>query len=347
MKSKLPLLAFMMLAVIANAFSQIVIERSDMPQIGYQVITGYDENTVFQIGEAGANQTWNFGNAMADSYDTSVYLSPLQVPNHELFPEADIVGYASLNDSYSSIFLNDVGNDMAILGMDANIILWAGVYTAFHSFFNPPQWLQLPYHYEDNHTATFTETSYGGAYADGMLNDSSMSVSHINMTLVIDAWGTITTPAGTFQVLRSKTTESSVDSLFSWVDNSWQFMSVNQFSYISYDWIAKDYGYVASLTTDGSTATGLTFMISQTMVNNSNIQVPENQLTVFPNPATDHITISATVQPDKVNIYNINGQLQITSTNQKVIDVSDLSQGVYIVKAIKGNQVSTTRFIRK
>ncbi len=347
MKKQLQLLALILIAITTKATSQITIEHTDMPQIGYHVITGFDANTVFQIGEAGPDKTWNFSNAVAESFDTVSYLNPMQVPNHQLFPEADIVAYASLDESYSSVFIQVTANDMALLGTNGDITIFPGTSIVFTSFFTPAQTLQLPYNYNDNHTINYTEVSYGGSYADGQLIDSSKTISHVNTVMHIDAWGTMTIPAGTFQVLRSKQTDTSVDSLFTWIGNNWQFMSVNQFTDISYDWIAKDYGYIASLYTDGSTGTGLSYMISQTTVNTNDIKIPETQISVYPNPATDQITISAAAQPEKVDIYNINGQLQITSTNRKVIDVSDLPQGVYIIKAHNGNQVQTTKFLKK
>lgn len=74
-----------------------------------------------------------------------------------------------------------------------------------------------------------------------------------------------------------------------------------------------------------------------TSVNN-----PEsNQISIFPNPAKNFISISGEVA--KVAIYSIQGQLVHTSINKNTVDVSTFAKGMYLVKVTDklGNQNST------
>jgi len=86
-------------------------------------------------------------------------------------------------------------------------------------------------------------------------------------------------------------------------------------------------------------------------------QVKNDQLKVFPNPVNNQITIQFYCnQPDAVSIdlFNIFGQhiksVSIESLNngehQQTIDVSDLSNGIYLVRFGNGSASSTSKFVK-
>ncbi|MGZ3865522.1 MAG: T9SS type A sorting domain-containing protein [Bacteroidia bacterium] len=54
---------------------------------------------------------------------------------------------------------------------------------------------------------------------------------------------------------------------------------------------------------------------------------------IYPNPAQNTVTIFNKVPVNKTDIYDVNGQLKIKGGQSSVIDISDLSAGVYILKA--------------
>ena len=63
---------------------------------------------------------------------------------------------------------------------------------------------------------------------------------------------------------------------------------------------------------------------------------------IFPNPANNKININADIPFQSVEIYNIEGKQVLSSKNSKSIDVSLLTNGIYII-AIHTN----TSVIRK
>jgi len=70
----------------------------------------------------------------------------------------------------------------------------------------------------------------------------------------------------------------------------------------------------------------------------------------YPNPASDFIKVSAAKSIDKLEIYNLIGKQVLNETlysKSKEINVSNLSDGVYIVKAYIENAVGTYKFIKK
>jgi hypothetical protein len=69
-------------------------------------------------------------------------------------------------------------------------------------------------------------------------------------------------------------------------------------------------------------------------------------LAVYPNPATNKVNIPNGIE--SLDIYSITGNLVFTELNPlNLIDVSSLTKGTYLVKAISGNSISTTRLIIK
>lgn len=66
----------------------------------------------------------------------------------------------------------------------------------------------------------------------------------------------------------------------------------------------------------------------------------KNAFSVYPNPASDYIRINTKAQSLDVGIYNISGQLVISSVNETQIDISSLSKGLYFVDAkVDGERV--------
>jgi hypothetical protein len=66
----------------------------------------------------------------------------------------------------------------------------------------------------------------------------------------------------------------------------------------------------------------------------------ENDLSVYPNPASHFITITNINGPSLIQLYDTNGSLQLqrqATENETRIDVSSMKRGLYIIK-IKGKQ---------
>jgi hypothetical protein len=79
---------------------------------------------------------------------------------------------------------------------------------------------------------------------------------------------------------------------------------------------------------------------------------PDNEVSIFPNPVTDHITISASSIPtnSQLSILTMNGQQLITckiSQPETQLDISTLPGGVYIVKLTNDRTVIIRKFIKQ
>ena len=74
--------------------------------------------------------------------------------------------------------------------------------------------------------------------------------------------------------------------------------------------------------------------------------VLDTAMKVQPNPSNNILTIITESQPDRLILYNVKGQLLNQYTNTLNIDMSGYDQGVYLLKAIKGERSSTVRIIK-
>lgn len=69
-----------------------------------------------------------------------------------------------------------------------------------------------------------------------------------------------------------------------------------------------------------------------------------------PNPAKDYINLSASKSIDKVEIYNLLGQqvkMETLNNTQNKVNVSSLSNGIYILKAYIEDAVGSYKFIKE
>jgi hypothetical protein len=81
-------------------------------------------------------------------------------------------------------------------------------------------------------------------------------------------------------------------------------------------------------------------------ITTSSNELSKINLSVYPNPATNKVNIPNGIE--SLDIYSITGNLVFTELNPlNLIDVSSLKKGTYLVKAISGNSISTTRLIIK
>ena len=76
------------------------------------------------------------------------------------------------------------------------------------------------------------------------------------------------------------------------------------------------------------------------------------RLSLYPNPATDNITIEMSAVPakSKLSITNLNGQELISrqiSERKSVFDISDLSAGVYLVRITNDKSVEVGKIIKR
>jgi hypothetical protein len=72
-----------------------------------------------------------------------------------------------------------------------------------------------------------------------------------------------------------------------------------------------------------------------------------HKFSVFPNPAKDFIFINSHASDIEVFIFDMSGKLLKHLKNSSVVNISDLSEGIYIVRILSvDNQLHTEKLIK-
>jgi D-alanyl-D-alanine carboxypeptidase len=71
----------------------------------------------------------------------------------------------------------------------------------------------------------------------------------------------------------------------------------------------------------------------------------DNSISIYPNPTSNILNINSTLTNFEVKIFDIKGQIVLQNKNSQILDVSNLSKGMYVL--ILQDQNSMTKIIRK
>ena len=297
------------------------------------------------INATGPNQTWDFSGFMvADTFtieQTYIQLPATDIPGADLFPDSDFVVrlesdtvdavagqevasylFSSIEDGFfiseGSFTLGDVDEDGAVDTL---------VFTFSPATIESP----VPLSYEDMwEDSTTTTLSFGGF-------DFPPSTASINSS-VVDGWGTLVLPQGSFEALRIRT----------------EFTTVNltggpdMFDNTDIEFVTRE-GALASIfigadgTVEGSFSIS-DFVMSGTPVEDeeglpSQFQLSQN----YPNPFNPSTTINYALPASSdvtLKVYTLTGQEVATLVNatqgvgqyEVQFDASNLSSGIYLYR---------------
>ncbi|NPD45335.1 MULTISPECIES: CotH kinase family protein [unclassified Lentimicrobium] len=76
-------------------------------------------------------------------------------------------------------------------------------------------------------------------------------------------------------------------------------------------------------------------------------ETPVSQIRTYPNPVNDRLYITGLEEAVEMNIYNISGQLVLSTHAQNYMNVSHLESGIYILNIIKGKELSTHKLVKR
>ncbi len=235
MRKSLTLLLLSLFACALFAQSPIIINSSDMPATG-DTFRYHTSPSILNIdlNQTGANQQWDFSNLISSSNYLDEYVSVQstgliysfafwQSDNALLLNLPDTMGQIPLQDVYNYLKINS--GDYEISGFGATI---SGA--------------QIPIKYNNPdvlYTFPLTYNTADSSDVDFAINIPSMGAyarvqKRINYT---DGWGTLTTPEGTYDVLRVVSHLEMQDTLTS---NSIKFGYAS--TRLEYKWISKDKG---------------------------------------------------------------------------------------------------------
>ncbi len=322
--------------------AQITITQSDMPQLWKVYLESWDTLPTVSQGNAGANQTWNLSAIKNDFIDSGYYQSPNNTPYYSKFPSA--------TDAYKSVLggpgalKGSVGYDYLI--SNSSVYQLIGEYevspTVLVDTFDNEKQLVLPLNYRSNWSETVRQVTTMSGVERSIIVSTQLDT--------VDGWGSVTTPAGSYNSLRLKeVTLPQYDSVFIWSGSSWTFFQVIRTGFTkseNFTWYANGMGAVADVTMDslnGSKVTGA-FYLNHVTAGVTNISSPADAITVYPNPSAGQFTMelgnqSSAATGGTVEVFNMLGQdvyrMQFLNSNAQIqLNISAQPNGLYLYRVL-------------
>lgn len=312
---RVKLLLIACLFIKTNVISQITVTDVDLVDIGDVIYQAYDDapSSSVIVGSSGTNQIWDFSSLQSSYTDTLFFLDPVSTVHSSLYSNVNL----SMLKNGSTSYFNKTSSGMYLHGLSDTL------------FNSPALFYPLPLTYSltvsdgpilviDNViTGPLLNTALPpttvSLLTNGLADRADTAIIKITNTtdFFVDGSGTITTPLGTFSVLRLKSIKytnsildiyctNTVSGFGSWYNNI-SFTSIPFLA--SYDNTAIEYKY-EWLTNDST----VHFLVAEAIVDSlDNIlggisfqnfshhtyinKLPSNICRVYPVPATHILNV--------------------------------------------------------
>lgn len=321
---------------VLQLHAQIAIEFDDLPLPG-DVITRYSDTIpAYGPGPSGPDQVWDMSMALTHVTTTTTVSTAAGTPFASAFATSDL---AMTNDGTSFLYFRAQLSSLEATGFGGDPL---GNGEQVSVPFNPTLLVhQLPRTYG----STFTDNYYFQAIVDGSaFGVHSVRLRHRGEVRdTTDGHGTLITPAGTYQTLRVKSTEYSVDSV--WFRllafAPWTLLDAFRDTAVTYSWLAKETKLaVAEMNFDslGAPARFIHSSIPPSITTAVPDQAGHGVPVLWPVPATDNVVL-------RLSDPATYSHLQVTTMDGRIIheqvlgdadtvqwNVSRWSSGLYWVR---------------
>lgn len=313
--------------------AQISIDQTDMSSVGDYIPRKSDTMTVLPgPGGSGPNQVWNF--TTLSNYvitENTTVVSVASTPNGNQFGSSNL---AMTNDNANYLYFNKSAQAFTTQGYSGDLL---GTGTINAQFAPDLTLHQFPRTFGTSFSDTYViDVTVPGAAINPLINQI-----HFKRTSIVkdttDAWGQITTPFGSYDVLRIHTMESYVDSVWAQplFPPTWSLVSTSADTTHSYSWVGK--GGKLAIAEMSFDTLGLPKIFKWTELPGIGVGMEESSveiLEIYPNPCKTELTLRT--QEKKVgsefSIMNALGTVVstgiITEVNQS-INVARLAPGSY------------------
>ncbi|REC47245.1 T9SS type A sorting domain-containing protein [Chryseobacterium pennipullorum] len=329
-KFYLTLLVFTIVKIAA----QPVISANHAIQPGATTYQHADPLTLSGLtpGPSGANVSWDFSQySSATTTSQTMYNCPGN-SNCLDFDGANKMIGSDNGNSYSYLLYSN--NELSTIGSKSTSTSGTTLYT----FDNPKLELKFPVTYLQSFTDSWT----------GYSTPSGTSETG-NHTVTVDAYGTLKTPLGIFpNTLRTKRIVNVTNN----VTGSPLTTSVIEI----YTWISSEYsGALLTIGFADTTISGYPTIHTRSLSYGKNILtlgtkdlLVDKQIDMYPNPASDYVTIKNGDKATKIEINNTEGRKIYESNNAGKVDLSGFPSGVYyLTLSFKDGKTQTRKIIKK
>jgi len=276
--------------------------------------TSYDVPLITGLtaGGTGANQVWDFSSVVIDpttSYNLNT-VAASTAPFYASFPTANYCIRYSVTFE-GMLFENFALQHLSNTGLEGLAITASDMIQ--ENYTPNTHFMPLPLHFGDTYVDTYQSTT---------------DPAPLTSTNTYDAYGTLTTPYGTFtNVVRVKYVAGSET---------------------SYEWFQLS-PYRLLLSGDFSPAGYVTVYDPAALSVNQPVAVASN-ISVTPNPATTHLSLHVpdTMTVDNIRITDLLGKtVAVPIPSASSIDISTLASGIYILRVSSKGTKMDCKFVKQ
>jgi hypothetical protein len=339
------------------AFTQITISSDYFPSVGDTLRTATDNMpSSIDLGTPGGPQTWNFTSLQApftvetsfqEAADGGAFSSFL---NADLFVQLPGENEAYYNSTSSKFeYLGYYGTDPLGLGLDLVV-----------RYITPLVERRAPLNYQNtyesiaNLVVPFSADDIPGGFLDSLpISPDSLRIRiNTERSEEVDAFGTLSIPGGSYEVLRVKRTDLNQTRLdaklpfINWIDvtdlvpNNPFLGEITTESYLFFSNQAKEAIANVTLNTDTGQPLRAEFKVVDEIIN-SNFSLSNQQpsLYAFPNPSYGEVRFDFQNLPNgnyEIKIYNILGmevwhqKFWVSGTKSIKVSLDQLRKGTYL-----------------
>jgi hypothetical protein len=330
-------LLFAFIAMLASFVeAQPILDQTAVGQVGSTFYLGIQDTFApgFSLGNAGANQTWDFSALLVNDLDTVSFLDPSSTPYGNDFPNANLaVKQASLGDVMAYLVLSSAGLDLVGIAGD---VLDMGQTFVLHQ--NPPARIaQFPFTYLDTYNnVTVIDTTVDASGFGIPLVDSARYKNIQDRDFLADGYGSLELPVGNFTgVLRVKEINHQKDSI--WVHSffGWALYQDSSYTDSTFTWWNGTKGYyLAQAEYEGGSLVSLRY---EDPVIVGRPDPRSGAFAVHPNPSTDRVVFETDGKVYDLFIMDMQGRILVQeklSSSQAEVNMSNLSKGFYMYTLI-------------
>jgi len=334
------LLTIVIVLLFCNfSYSQITIDQSDFanPSDTFLVKVNYNPTIPIDLSP-GENKVWDFSGLENDMLNFVCYKPVSYLDFADQFPLSQYYTYGPgwLYAGPSGIAPNENNWGYMLFFNNPDGLFIEGFYSDYGlgyraTYNSPPEMLMFA-------PATYSNSQMHNSYwqvaiDNNPLDHDSIYRRNVEKSLLVDAWGTLTTVFGTYEVIRVHETGFSIDSLFI----SFGEITLYRTQFVrdtlnNYYFWAKEIGNpLVTIKCDGRG--NIKEVNYLTAILQTGIETPSdnsNQITIFPNPVIDKLYFNI---ENKVEVFDIQGKT-VLKTNHAIrnIDISILKKGIYFIK---------------
>lgn len=336
--------SMMLLLASTTAISQITITSSDMPSVGQSNLLNTALDLEIDFTSTGANQTWNFSSLtpmyqvqrtysnvsdggmlvqftfgpLAGNYSASYFTEAVDMDLSQLG------GVLPIQVDNISQYYKKTSGSLKTVGFSASV---SGTAIPAKSDTIETKY-ELPLNFGDNYN------SRGYTFINAAPIYDAQVKQYRQRTSVVDGWGTIVTPMGSFQALRIKHRINEQDS----IDLTGTWMGIAQPTKYEYEWLAAGktepvFKINTRMMNNSEVVTNIEYMTDEPLASNS---LTSTDFTVFPNPVKESLTISTDAMIERLIIVDGTGKVvmeEYTLTSGSKVDIRELPAGIYQIIA--------------